>query len=240
VVNRRSTSRTLTRLVAEFVVIVVGVLVALTADTWINQLADREAERAGLQLILTDLAADTARLWDEIGYARQHDRAAAALLLYEDDPPPPDSLASTFRSFLFGSPPVFRRAGFLSLREGGRLSLIQNPELRTQIMSYFEEEQVHVQRWMDEHWERWQVLVDHLAPHVRPPRPRSADSSWPVTGPMLLTSTWAEMRRDPALDNKFMQTGAAASVAIVYAERLLEVNRALQESVREELGQTSP
>lgn len=224
------------RLAAEFVVIVIGVLVALGADAWWSQQGDRDEERAGLQLILADLEADTALIQEFIGYARGHDRAAATFLRYGDDPPGMDSVATTLRSFLFGNLPGLRQAGFLSLREGGRLSLIQDPELRFRIMSYYSEDQPETQRWLEEHWERYNVFIDYWGRHLRAPRPRSTDSSWPLTGPVVVVSPWSAIRADLEFDAQALKVGAAAAIAILVAEGLLESNRELQGAIREELG----
>ena len=140
------------RMGAELLVIVVGVLVALAVDEWSGSLDERELEREYLQALAMDLEEDST------AYARalvpNLEEALTALrtvvpVARGADAMPSDTVGfltlmweSTFSVSQFEE----RRTTFEELLATGNLSLIQSPELRASIVSYYEQARLSTTR----------------------------------------------------------------------------------------------
>lgn len=153
---------TVQRLAAEFVVIVVGVLVAFAVDDW---QAGRERERAALRLLNTmeaDIAETVADLREAEISARLRTSALAELLRLVGEPPPPDGgwqpwsevVSDEARGTISVPLPVTgfralttlpmyvqvfdpRTASFDEMRSTGVLATIPDTDVRREIVSYF-------------------------------------------------------------------------------------------------------
>lgn len=127
----------LPRLAAEFVVVVVGVLVALGVDSIVSWTHDRELEREYLERLLQDVDYD-------LGELAFVEMVAAAAEAYADSlmmPAVPDrwndahlagavALASNSRQA------DLSRGTFQELVTSGRIGLIRSQELRTELANY--------------------------------------------------------------------------------------------------------
>jgi len=140
------------RIAAEFLVIVVGVLVALAVDEWSSSAQERELEREYLQALAIDLGEDSA------AYARalapNVEEALAALRTIVPvargvEAMPIDTVGfvtllweSRFSVTQFEE----RRTTFEELLATGNLSLIRSAELRASIVSYYEQVRMSTSR----------------------------------------------------------------------------------------------
>jgi hypothetical protein len=134
------TGRRMTALVAEFVLIVAGVLVALALDQWRGRLQDSALEQAYVARLRSDLARDTAafRWFGEILDTK--DEVLHQLLL----PPaeqawngaPAEQLSRLRYSTFFGLPPI-TTATFNELLSTGKVNLLRSGELRGELASYY-------------------------------------------------------------------------------------------------------
>jgi hypothetical protein len=134
----RATARGL----AEFVVIVVGVLVAFALDDWANRRADRNAEAAYLSALAADLRADSSVL---VGaHIPNVERAQSVLarlgpIVHNSQPFPADTVAllkDIARSHIF----ILRvgaRTTFDELLATGALRLLDQAELRAAVVAYY-------------------------------------------------------------------------------------------------------
>lgn len=140
------------KMAAEFLVIVVGVLVALAVDEWSSSVQDEELEREYLEALAIDLGEDSvayaAALAPNVEEALTAldaivpvARGAAAV--------PSDTVAflrlmweSTFSVTQFEE----RRTTFEELLATGNLSLIRSAELRASIVSYYEHARLSTSR----------------------------------------------------------------------------------------------
>jgi hypothetical protein len=124
------------RLVAEFVLILAGVLTALFVDTWWKARDERELERAYLMQLLTDMRANELALDRAIaGYTESRTRTGRLLVTFRDPTQRPslDSLVLWSRMFA----PVFEPVtGTLrGLLETGQIRLVRNEPLRRAIIA---------------------------------------------------------------------------------------------------------
>jgi len=134
-----------TRLIGEFVVIVSGVLVALAADSWNDSRLEREEERQYLERLHTEVATDTVNFrfilgWmdrKEIGLQRLEAVFSSATAPFDADTVLADLTAAP--NFGWNVGPLAGEATFEDLRGSGKLGLIRDPDLRGQIIGYYEE-----------------------------------------------------------------------------------------------------
>ncbi|MHC4986029.1 MAG: hypothetical protein ACYTFO_07730 [Planctomycetota bacterium] len=141
---------------AEFVVIVVGVLVALAVDDWRQGQVDRRLERHLLETMLVDSDETVFDLQEAIRSAEARmsavahvlNAAGAPLPLGELPPPPvfseaplPTDRQSEVGNWLIlvGYTQVFdpRTAGYDEMMASGSLSVLRDPELRSAIVRYY-------------------------------------------------------------------------------------------------------
>lgn len=134
-----STGATLARLAAEFVVIVVGVLVALFAESAWQERMERAEERDVLQRIADDLVADSLllemdRLW--LDATSQSIARVPAILTGESQWAPGVQLVIMFHSALINSTPP-RAETWTELVQAGRTDLISDVTLRRALTAYY-------------------------------------------------------------------------------------------------------
>lgn len=140
------------RMAAEFLVIVVGVLVALAVDEWSSSVQERELEREYLQALAMDLGEDSTAY--AAALAPNVEEALTALrtivpVARGADAMPSDTVGfvrrmweSTFSVSQFEE----RRTTFEELLATGNLSLIRSAELRASIVSYYEQARLSTSR----------------------------------------------------------------------------------------------
>lgn len=127
-------------LLGEFVVIVVGVLMAL----WVDQLREArdnaELEVEYLESFVIDLDADLAQFDETEAWMRRSEAAAATVLaLYEGSPPTENvaDLVAAVETAGWQYWPSITRNTIDDLRSTGNLRLIRDPALRRAIASYY-------------------------------------------------------------------------------------------------------
>ena len=125
----------------EFIVIVVGVLVALAADGWRQDQADRRAEEQYLGRLSADLELGADQLASAHGRVQRLFAASETLIAATDDPATPDSvLVELFQQAAIAVLPVRRLTHDATYRElvtTGRLMIVQDADLRRQIGDYY-------------------------------------------------------------------------------------------------------
>jgi len=128
------------RLAGEFVVIVVGVLVAL----WVDQLREArnnaELEIEYLQSFVIDLDADLAQFDETETWMRRQEAAAATVLALYEGSPPTDNVADLVAAVETAGWqyfPSITRNTIDDLRSTGNLRLITDPALRRAIAAYY-------------------------------------------------------------------------------------------------------
>jgi hypothetical protein len=162
------------RLLGEFVVIVVGVLVAL----WVDQLREARVNAAleveYIESLVMDLEADLGQFDETEAWMRRSEAAAATVLaLYEGAPPTQNlaDLVTAVETAGWQSWPSITRYTVDTLRSTGSLRLIRDPALRRAIASYYatiENVSVSNANMRDRMWNQYDARVANvLAPGVR-------------------------------------------------------------------------
>jgi len=160
VADRNDLARTTRRSLAELIVIVVGVLMALAVDDWRQTGEERRIERQAYVQLLEDLRLDSIDVVQ--ARARAGNRLQAGLTLLERSGLPGSELTTLRAEFAdelgFWDPRILQhaadsvgtelialygtnvfdpnRAALSSLIGGGELRLLRDPAVRTQLVSY--------------------------------------------------------------------------------------------------------
>jgi len=155
-------------LLGEFVVIVVGVLMAL----WVDQLreardnAELEVEYVGSLII--DVDADLAQFDEAERWMRRQESAAATVLaLYEGSPPTEDpaDLTAAVETAGWQYSPSITRNTIEDLRSTGNFRLLRDPALRRAIAAYYrsmEEISIPLADMRDRIWAQYDARVANV------------------------------------------------------------------------------
>jgi hypothetical protein len=161
-------------LLGEFVVIVLGVLVALWVDQVRAARSDAALEVEYLQSFVIDLEADLAQFDSADAWSRRQERAAATVLALYDGVPTMQSVAdlvSAVESAGWQYVPVVTRNTIDDLRSTGNLRLLRDPTVRRAISSYYttvENVTVPVAAMRDRMWNEYDARVGQvLEPGLR-------------------------------------------------------------------------
>lgn len=138
--NRESQWQMARVALAQFVIIVTGVLVALAVDQWRNKRSDLALETQYVERLINDLAADTANY---AGYGRRLERKASLLktLITNEAADlkvlnPDTQLALLTNSGVIALPAI-RSSTFEELQSTGRLGLIRSVKVRDGLARYY-------------------------------------------------------------------------------------------------------
>lgn len=159
------------RLVGEFLVIVVGVLVALAVDSWVGAAADRRLEREYLERLLVDVESDLVQ-YDFVA------DVSAAGTAYVDSLLSPGLITELEPDRLVGAVFVASRERhpnpvrptFQELVSSGRIGVIRSRRVRTALVEY-EEAITQTERFWDE-------LSSPLGAWVRSRVPPPIERAW--------------------------------------------------------------
>lgn len=118
------------RLAAELGVIVLGVLIALWADGWVAERADRDVEQARTAALRENIVATRGHLTEAVEEALSAQEALSAMAYWEDPALLKHEQETVLRGFLFG--PVFTPEinVYSDLKNSGDLALLTSADLR--------------------------------------------------------------------------------------------------------------
>ena len=213
--NRVSTLRGL----AELVIIVLGVLIALAVDEWRDNIQLAEQRSHILSTLLVDLEEDRRDLEDFNVTSQRRSRAAQFLLSYSTAGDP-ESTEWT------GSPgeAIFQLAYSARVTEmisaGGRMA-VYDDDLRSQILRYYSlaTDRAAVNGFITPQTQRFNAALEAIG--VSPSDRDAIDARFVMANPTA---------------SALVRTlGATAEFASVYIEDLVEANHQLAESIRKAL-----
>lgn len=227
------------RLVAEFGVIFLGVTLSLLADDWRQSRTDRADERMALEELLADLEADSADMGGLRGGAEGD--AKAALWIYQglgENDVDPDSLSANLRTIYNWYVYSATRATYAGLRSTGRLTLIQDDQLRRKVTTYYEERQPLITGFYETSGDVWRTLREAFARDVEWNLGERAEtfSSGAAYIRMRLKRPWSEMPTDPLLRHHLEIFGILAEVIAMTSAQVLGENADLRASIQHALS----
>lgn len=123
----------------ELVLIIAGVLAAITVENWRQSMQERSLERGYLVSLRNAVQADTAMFGVEIQKCFQKQKAAARLLQLTDKSEPivDEDFEQLVQAVIMGIDPFYTTVVFEDLRSTGRLQLITDEGLRNSIIEYY-------------------------------------------------------------------------------------------------------
>jgi len=161
-------------LLGEFIVIVVGVLMALWVDELREARNNAALEVQYLESFVTDLEADLAQFDETEAWMRRSEAAAATVLALYAGSPPTENLADLVMAVEtagWQEWPVITRNTIDDLRSTGNLRLIRDSALRRAIAAYYttiENNSIPNANMRDRIWAGYDARVQYvLAPGVR-------------------------------------------------------------------------
>jgi hypothetical protein len=156
------------RVLAELVVIVVGVLIALWVDNLNTERQDRRQEQAYLAGIVEDLRGDSSALVDRRTAAVRSLEVADRLIELRFDPPSPvpaDSLAEWFFRAAFVDNFQVLDHTYREVLGAGGLTLISDDAVRRGISSYYRDidsAEFFTEYYKGEESDYWDLLAERL------------------------------------------------------------------------------
>ena len=155
-------------LLGEFVVIVLGVLIALWVDQLREARVNAELEVEYLQSLVTDLDADLVQFDSTEAWMRRSEAAAATVLaLYEGSPPTDDvaDLVAAVETAGWQYFPSITRNTIDDLNSTGNLRLIRDPAVRRAIADYYtgiENQLVPIAAVRNRIWDQYDARVGNV------------------------------------------------------------------------------
>jgi hypothetical protein len=210
--RRRSAARTL----AEVALIVIGILLAFSADRWWDGVQRRETERDYLERLSGDFAANRAELAQAISH-QDTMLAAGERLLHalrsEDNNRVQDSVAKLLGTVLDVGPVTTHLATYDELKTSGNLLLIRNDSLRALLASFDALARNRLatgeEVWRDEWITRVRpYLESNLSPELYQPGMRIGAMTVP---PSPFESSRTDLRNDRELWNLIVHRLIVAS-----------------------------
>ncbi|MGD2130790.1 MAG: DUF6090 family protein [Lysobacterales bacterium] len=132
--------RRLGHFLAELILIIAGILIALAVNGWISDFHDRQAEVVYLQLLARDIEGIQQQVHQQIEFEKEEVDAAArayADLTAADPSSRHDELQSALALLTVRRTLSLRSATYDQMVSSGHLQLIRNHELRNRIVRYF-------------------------------------------------------------------------------------------------------
>jgi hypothetical protein len=223
------------KLAGEFSVIVVGVLTALAADSWMEMRDEAARVRAAIPLLIRDLEADSVRMSATARFVLPHDTVFATLMMTPPEADlPVDSVAGLVQRLWQGSGDFSpSRSIYESLLQTDGVRHIGHLELQAALAGYYQEGQADVSLWSDHYIEQVTRLIDLSGRHVVM-TPSTLEEGLRVQRaiPKTLGTSWSDVRKD---DEFMWQIGVMNTFEEVLGSKIAaaqEVNAGLRRDLQ--------
>jgi hypothetical protein len=223
-------------LIGEFVVIVLGVLIALWVDQLREARVNANLEVEYLESLVADIDADLAQFDEAEAWMRRSETAAATVLaLYEGAPPTENvaDLVAAVETAGWQMFPSISRNTIDDLRSTGNLRLIRDPAMRRAIADYYtdiENALGPLAAMQDRIWDQYDARVGN----VLGPGERMAALQRPGSFAPGITSEALEPAEPPELEELITALKAFPEFEVAAAEALYQniANRGTMEEMR--------
>ena len=232
-----SSGRLAVRLLAEGAAICAGVFMALLADEWRSARSEREEARAGLELILGDLHADSLAFERQRRESRSQAEAAAWLMtVWNSQGPPRDSVENALFKLGVGNTLEISRSAFEGLRDSNRLRFVENESLRSGIKSYYETRQIMLSKFYDLVLaQQFRLEFLTMPPYVENRAGSGSRGLWPANESVRLRQPWTAISADPQMHSDVIWLGRMRDVYEGRLKTAVDVGAALAQDIRAEL-----
>ena len=166
VMNERI-SKYLVYAVGEILLVVIGILIALSINNWNEARKLRIIERELLYDIRENLIASSVELKNSITYNEGSISSYDKIMHYiKEDLPYDRSLDSAFSYFAYWRPPHFSYTAYETLKSKG-LEIIQNDNIKNHITKVYEEDFPFISSELRAEWEAFQsIILPFVVKHI--------------------------------------------------------------------------
>jgi len=221
--NHASTLRGL----AELIIIVVGVLIALAVDEWRDNIQLEEQRDHILSTLLVDLEEDRRDYEDFNATSQRRSRAAQFLLSYStaedlESTGWTGSLGEAIFQLAYSARIETTRSGFMEMISAGGRMAVRNDDLRSQILKYYSlaTDRAAVNGFITPQTQRFNAALEAIG--VSPSDRDAIDVQ--------------SVMANPTASALVRTMGETARFATLYIEDLVEANHQLSESIRKALA----
>lgn len=228
----------------DFLIVVVGVFVGLQVDNWNQARVDQNRETEYLLLIDIDLKRDIEALEVVRSGIQLHVEGAQLIRDSVSVPGTPTvELEKAFSSLYLTYVYTPQQPTYLGLRNGAELDIVQDLDLRSSIIDYYEIRQTRFQmEYMGDYAITQRLLHQHFSKHVRLLPPSRSDVLWPAPADLHWTALIAPFP-DGAVDigflNDLSEVGARGGEILEVMNDLQSNNRALQAAIQQHLADSA-
>lgn len=224
-------------LVLDFFIVVVGVFVGMQVDNWNQERINQNKAHEQLILLNRDLTRDFEVLGALQNDIRRHAEGAQAILnsIGGSDTEAAE-LEKAFTQLYLTYAYTPQQPTYLGLRNGAQLDLIQDTNLRSSIIEYYEIRQTKFQtEYMKDYAIAQRLLHSHLSRYVRFLPTERSSSLWPPPVDMHWTTLIApisEGATDIEFLNDLSEVGARGAQVLDEIDALRSENDAIQEAIQ--------
>jgi len=125
--------------ISELAIVVVGVLIALSAEGWLTGLGLRRAESESLVRLAADMRIDLDDIGGNLRRTRRGYEAARWLMQHRGGPPPAaDSLSARLTDFTACSILSANTSEYTALKASGQLANLRDADFRQRLVNHYE------------------------------------------------------------------------------------------------------
>ena len=223
----RTTPRRMVKLGAELLAIGAGVFLGLLADDWRDLRNERAAGLDALELVREDLRSDSAELAAVRSALLPRAELAPWLIRNQRVRAAPDSVLTVLGPVLLLPRYQRIRPSYIALRETGRLDLIQNVEVRSEMVAYFERTQEQFVQELSDWLSVRELLIAELNEYFVMSGSDTLRTVWPTPPDLTLTVDWPALRVDRVVVAIAARYSGLATVTANRAASLLQANSSL-------------
>jgi len=219
----------------EFLAIFAGVTLSFLAEDWRQALQDHKDEERVLTGVASDLEEDLSFIRGKI----QTDSLGLVGELWlqanwDRSSPPTDSVQAALEDFFHGATYSPMRSEYESAKSAGRLQLIQDDDLRSAIITYYErgqpQQQVVNRMQLDLHFEVWRQLRPYLQ------FGRDFAESAGTTPKIGLFRPWPDVRADQVLRNSLVEAMSMRRINLAQMRGHASATEQLHDELAERLA----
>jgi hypothetical protein len=143
--DKNKTGKYIKYAIGEIVLVMIGILLALQVNNWNTERINKQTEQDYYCQLVVDFESDKAELLERLKDSEQRIKTAKQLLLDLDaQTKTKEELIASFFFVQRGDAFIPSRATITDLTSSGKLSLIRDKTLRTQLLSFYEYQDIKV------------------------------------------------------------------------------------------------
>ncbi|MBT8396683.1 MAG: hypothetical protein HKO65_16455 [Gemmatimonadetes bacterium] len=194
---------------------------------------DQADERTALQMILADLETDSVEMTAVRNRGQATDERVLWILRNMDAPQ--DSIRPRLMNLFYYTSYQQVRTGYDNLLNAGRLTVITHPELRQELVRYYEVTHPYMWEFYEMYMTVYREFKETTAPYLFMGAEREGEALR-TSYTMEWVRPWSEMKSDPHFRYKLSEIGVGGSQFAFRLDSVLETNAELRATIQAEMG----